>query len=127
MNVFQQWESATFPIVLTFFIITFATAVPVLKGIPRRGNAMFSADAELINGRLAMIGIAGKLLHHLSLTVPNVQALCAIIFCCAIWLHMVMLLPAMTSNIDAVKSDTDNLPAGIILSTLYTGSFWAYH
>ena len=64
MNVFQQWESATFPIVLTFFIITFATAVPVLKGIPRRGNAMFSADAELINGRLAMIGIAGVFPDH---------------------------------------------------------------
>ena len=64
MNVLQQWESATIPIVLTFFTITFATAVPVLKGVPRRGNAMWSADAELINGRLAMIGIAGE--HKLS-------------------------------------------------------------
>ena len=72
-NVLQQWESATIPIVLTFFIITLATAIPVLRGVPRRGNAMFSADAELINGRLAMIGIAGVLLGCLVKVLPELQ------------------------------------------------------
>ena len=58
-NVFQQVEAAPIPIFLTFFLFTVATAVPVFKATPRKGNGLFSADAELINGRLAMVGFAG--------------------------------------------------------------------
>lgn len=34
----------------------------MLKGTPRRGNGFWSADAELINGRLAMVGFAAIVL-----------------------------------------------------------------
>ena len=58
-NVFQQVESAPLPIFAIFFLFTVATAIPVFKGVPRKGNALFSSDAELINGRVAMVGFAG--------------------------------------------------------------------
>ncbi len=58
-NVFQQIDAAPIPIFLTFFLFTVATAVPVFRAVPRKGNAIFSSDAELINGRLAMVGFAG--------------------------------------------------------------------
>ncbi|KAK9867394.1 hypothetical protein WJX84_011296 [Apatococcus fuscideae] len=57
-NVFEQVQSWPWPTVAVFFLITIATAVPVLKGVPRRGNGFFKSDAEIINGRFAMIGFA---------------------------------------------------------------------
>lgn len=56
MNVFQQVETAPVPIALTFLTLFIATAVPVLRGEPRRGNGFWSADAEIVNGRVAMVG-----------------------------------------------------------------------
>ena len=61
-NVFQQIDAAPVPIFLTFFVFTLATAVPVFRGLPRKGNSVFSSDAELINGRIAMVGFAGLVL-----------------------------------------------------------------
>ena len=49
-NVFEQVQSWPWPTVAVFFLITIATAVPVLKGVPRRGNGFFKSDAEIING-----------------------------------------------------------------------------
>lgn len=49
-NVFQQVQSWPWPTVAIFFLFTIATAVPVLKGVPRRGNGFFSSDAEIVNG-----------------------------------------------------------------------------
>ena len=51
MNVFQQVQTAPVPIALTFLTLAVATIVPVLRGVPRRGNGFWSADAEVINGR----------------------------------------------------------------------------
>jgi hypothetical protein len=59
LNVFQQWSAAPLPIIGFFALWTLATAVPVFRGIPRKGNSLFSSDAELINGRVAMIGFFG--------------------------------------------------------------------
>ena len=53
MNVFQQVQTAPVPIALTFLALFVATAVPVLRGVPRRSNGFWSADAEIVNGRLA--------------------------------------------------------------------------
>ncbi|KAK9838231.1 hypothetical protein WJX84_002609 [Apatococcus fuscideae] len=55
-NVFSQIKSAPIPIALTFLTLIVATAVPIFRGTPRRGTALFSSDAELINGRFAMVG-----------------------------------------------------------------------
>jgi len=57
-NIIEQatsWPAAVAAVVLT---ITVATLVPITKGVPRTGNNVFSPTAELINGRLAMLGIA---------------------------------------------------------------------
>ena len=42
-----------------------ASLIPISKGIPRKGGkdwgglAQFTPDAELVNGRIAMLGIVG--------------------------------------------------------------------
>lgn len=59
LNVFEQWNAASGPIVLTFLTLTLATAVPVFRGVPRRGNAIFTPNRELILGRIAMVGFLG--------------------------------------------------------------------
>ncbi|KAK9812525.1 hypothetical protein WJX73_005960 [Symbiochloris irregularis] len=55
LNLFQQVQAAPVPIAAVFLTITAATTIPVVRGLPRRGNSVFSPDAELINGRLAML------------------------------------------------------------------------
>ena len=54
-NVFQQVQSAPWPIACVFLLITVATTIPVVRGLPRRGNSIFSPDAEVVNGRIAML------------------------------------------------------------------------
>ena len=61
-NVFQQVLSAPLPIAAVFLTITAATTIPVLRGFPRRGNSIFSPDAEVINGRIAMLAFLGIVL-----------------------------------------------------------------
>ena len=39
-NVFQQVQSAPLPIAAVFLTITLATTVPVVRGMPRRGNSI---------------------------------------------------------------------------------------
>lgn len=58
-NVFEQFSAYPAFIILTFFTFTLATCIPVFKGVPRKGNDFFSSDAELVNGRLAMVGFLG--------------------------------------------------------------------
>ena len=50
-NVFEQFKSAPLPIAGVFVLFTIATAIPITKGVPRKGTALFSSNAELINGR----------------------------------------------------------------------------
>lgn len=54
-NLFQQVLSAPLPIAAVFLLVTAGTTAPVVRGFPRRGNSIFSPDAEVINGRLAMV------------------------------------------------------------------------
>jgi hypothetical protein len=58
-NVFEQFSAAPLPIIGVFFLFTLATAVPVFRSTPRKGNGIFSSDAELVNGRVAMVGFLG--------------------------------------------------------------------
>ena len=58
-NVFEQVQAAPGPIAGVFLLFTLATAVPVFKGVPRRGNGVFTSDLELILGRVAMVGFFG--------------------------------------------------------------------
>jgi hypothetical protein len=61
-NVFEQWNAAPLPIILTFITFTVATAVPVFRGQPRYGNGVFTPDLELVLGRTAMVGFFGLVL-----------------------------------------------------------------
>jgi len=63
--VWDQVRTAPGPIAATFLLIIVASLIPIVKGVPRKGGAAwgglkaFTSDAELINGRLAMIGFVG--------------------------------------------------------------------
>jgi len=52
-NVFQQVQAAPGPIAAVFLLFIAATAVPIFRETPRKGNGIFSSDAEIINGRYA--------------------------------------------------------------------------
>jgi hypothetical protein len=61
-----QIREAPLLIAATFLVIIVATLVPILKGVPRRGSTEMggpvpglSSDAEIINGRIAMVGFLG--------------------------------------------------------------------
>lgn len=51
-NVIQQSEAAPVPIALISLLFVVASIIPIVRGVPRRGNSIFTADAELWNGRL---------------------------------------------------------------------------
>lgn len=51
-NVIQQAKAAPFPIALISLTFIVASIIPIVRGVPRRGNSIFTADAELWNGRL---------------------------------------------------------------------------
>lgn len=55
-NVFQQVQAYPGTIAFTFLLWITATLVPILRGVPRKGNAVFTPGRELINGRIAMLG-----------------------------------------------------------------------
>jgi len=57
-NVIQQVQLAPVPIAITFALIIVGSLVPIVRGVPRKGNSVFTSEAELWNGRLAMLGIA---------------------------------------------------------------------
>lgn len=51
-NVIQQTQTEQFPIALIVITFIIASLVPIVRGVPRKGNSIFTADAELWNGRL---------------------------------------------------------------------------
>lgn len=57
-NVIEQAQAAPGPIAAISILFIVASIIPIVRGVPRKGNSIFTADAELWNGRLAMLGIA---------------------------------------------------------------------
>ena len=55
-DLFEQVQSSPVLIAAVIALITVASAVPFYRGARRSGNPIFTADAELWNGRLAMVG-----------------------------------------------------------------------
>ena len=51
-NVIQQAQAAPVSIALISLTFIVASIIPIVRGVPRRGNSIFTADAELWNGRL---------------------------------------------------------------------------
>lgn len=61
-TVAQQVSSAPILVAGVGILFTVASLITMVKGVPRKGNGVFSSDAEILNGRVAMIGFAGILL-----------------------------------------------------------------
>jgi len=63
-TIFQQFEAAPKAIVATFALFAVATLIPIVRGVPRKdakefgGLSAFTSNAELINGRVAIVGFA---------------------------------------------------------------------
>lgn len=60
-NVFQQVQARPGSIAFVSLLFIVATLVPILRGVPRRGNSVFTSGIELINGRIAMLGFVALL------------------------------------------------------------------
>ncbi|GAB4817268.1 hypothetical protein N2152v2_004314 [Parachlorella kessleri] len=60
-SVFRQWASE--PVAISLTVITFAVAslIPMLQTTKREPFAFFTPKAEMLNGRLAMLGFASLL------------------------------------------------------------------
>ena len=80
-NVIQQAQAAPVPIALISLTFIVASIVPIVRGVPRKGNSVFTADAELWNGRLVRLGTCA-LFHS-----------CCAAYCDLKW-YMLFLLPS---------------------------------
>ena len=58
-NLFQQIGDAPGPILITFVTIAIASFVPLIEGMKPEAKQLgpFNAEAELYNGRAAMLGL----------------------------------------------------------------------
>lgn len=54
-NVIQQTQSEQLPVLIVVVTFVVASLVPIVRGVPRKGNSIFTADAELWNGRLVSL------------------------------------------------------------------------
>lgn len=60
-NVFEQVQAYSAPIFFTFLLWIVASFVPILRGVPRKGNAIFGSNSEINFGRIAMLGFVALL------------------------------------------------------------------
>lgn len=63
-TVAQQVASAPLLVAGVGILFTVASLITMVKGVPRKGNGIFTSDAEIINGRVAMLGFAGIVLNE---------------------------------------------------------------
>lgn len=57
VTVLEQVKMAPIPIAIVFAVVAYATWIPASKGCKREPFGWFHPAAEIVNGRLAMIGI----------------------------------------------------------------------
>ena len=60
-SVLRQFADAPTAIILTFITFTVASLVPLLSSTKREAFAFFTPEAEMVNGRAAMLGVAALL------------------------------------------------------------------
>merc|ERR1719454_146152 len=57
-SIFQQVGDAEPSILFAFVMFAAASLIPIFKGVKKERFAIFSPEAEMLNGRAAMIGFA---------------------------------------------------------------------
>ena len=57
-TIFQQVGDAEPSILFAFIMFAAASLIPIFKGVKKEKFAFFSPEAEMLNGRAAMIGFA---------------------------------------------------------------------
>merc|ERR1711977_261798 len=57
-SIFQQVGDAEPSILFAFIMFAAASLIPIFKGVKKEKFAIFSPEAEMLNGRAAMIGFA---------------------------------------------------------------------
>ncbi|QDZ21636.1 chlorophyll A-B binding protein [Chloropicon primus] len=57
-SIFQQIGDAEPSILFAFIMFAAASLIPIFKGVKKESFAFFSPEAEMLNGRAAMIGFA---------------------------------------------------------------------
>merc|ERR1739848_753138 len=57
-SIFQQVGDAEPSILFAFVMFAAASLIPIFKGVKKEKFAIFSPEAEMLNGRAAMIGFA---------------------------------------------------------------------
>merc|ERR1712174_111738 len=57
-SIFQQIGDAEPSILFAFIMFAAASLIPIFKGVKKEKFAFFSPEAEMLNGRAAMIGFA---------------------------------------------------------------------
>lgn len=57
-NTLDQYQAAPLPVIATFIIFIAASLIPITKGVTpdKAENGIWTAKAEIYNGRLAMLG-----------------------------------------------------------------------
>jgi hypothetical protein len=60
-SVLVQAQTASTGVAALCAVITLASLVPICAGVKRQGPGPFTTDAELVNGRLAMLAFAAQL------------------------------------------------------------------
>lgn len=76
-TIVEQFQLAPVPIIGISSLFVVATLIPILKGVPRKdaaefgGIKFFTSKAELINGRLAIIGFPCLLIQELINMAPT--------------------------------------------------------
>lgn len=76
-TVIQQFNTAPKAVIATVVIFAVATLIPILRGVPRKdakefgGLPLFTSKAELINGRLAIIGFPALLIQEAIINAPT--------------------------------------------------------
>jgi hypothetical protein len=76
-TVIQQFNTAPKAVIATVVIFAIATLIPIVRGVPRKdakefgGLSPFTSKAELINGRLAIIGFPALLIQEAIIHAPT--------------------------------------------------------
>ena len=99
-NVIQQAQAAPLPIAAISILFIVASIIPIVRGVPRKGNSIFTADAELWNGRLVSCP------DYCNTAACSAQAVVCI-FCTSTWCSLILQVPAQSPDLQSLLQMLD--------------------